>query len=497
MNGSGTHGTTGAEDFDGADRHEPGASSERPGDEARRRGRRRRLTVLGAVAAAWLAAGLAVVWLDWPVTAEADRPHAGGEWEPILAAPLADRVGTGTVWAGDRLVVWGGRAPTDEPAGAEQFTDGAVWSPSGEWRAMAEPPAGLTLAPGGFARWTGEEVVFGPVVAAERADLPAGEQGGGLLAYDPADDSWREVGLAGERLTAGGLDDQPYAAVMTGGELILGHPSAVTVADGAPGVVAVDPEDGTLRHLAPGPYAPAGEPAEGGEREGGEREGAAGDADAREDAEADDAPDADPGTDQGAEAGRDDDTGAEPDADADAAGEPVGEVRLVSAPDRVVAVVADGTETWVLALGSGEWRQTEPPPVTGEDRYVTVVAAGGQLLFLDDHAPHAYDIAADRWRELEPPPGEADRHGVGRHFRWTGEAALAPGRAYHPADDTWTELPGPPLAEGEKLTDPYVSWSGEALVVFGGPRTVCRPDADTCEAPAATPDTLAGWVYIG
>ncbi|NJQ15187.1 hypothetical protein [Streptomyces bohaiensis] len=469
MNGSGTHGSTGADAFDGPE--DEGASSERPGEEARRRGRRRRLTVLGAVAAAWLAAGLAVVWLDWPVTAEADRPHAGGEWEPIQAAPLADRVGTGTVWAGDRLVVWGGRAPTGE-AGAEPFTDGAVWSPSGEWSAMAEPPVDLVLAPGGFARWTGQEVLFGPVVD-PGDDLDASSDGG-LLAYDPAGDSWREVDLGGERLTAGGADDPAYAAVMTGGELILGHPAAVTVDDGAPGVVAVDPQDGALRHLAPGPYAPAGE----------QRDADADtDADADADADAGDQDtsdaDADAGTDEGTDAG------------------PVGEVRLVPAPDRVVAVVADGTETWVLALGSGEWRQTEPPPVTGDDRYVTVVAAGGRLLFLDETAPHAYDIAADQWRELEPPPGEAERHGLGHHFRWTGEAALAPGRAYHPADDTWTELPGPPLAEGEKLTDPYVSWSGAALVVFGGPRTVCQPEAERCEAPAATPETLAGWVYVG
>ncbi|NJP67386.1 hypothetical protein [Streptomyces spiramenti] len=460
MNGSGTHGSTGADAFDDADRQGPGASSERPGEEARRRGRRRRTTVLAVVAASWLAAGLAVVWLDWPVTAEADRPHAGGEWEPILAAPLADRVGTGTVWAGDRLVVWGGRAPTADAGAVEGFTDGAVWSPSGEWRAMAEPPPGLAPAPGGFARWTGEEVLFGPVVATNRADDDTDRpRGGGLLAYDPAGDSWREIDLAGERLTVGGADEPGYAAVMTGGELILGHPAAVTTDEDAPGVVAVDPEDGALRHLAPGPYAPDGEPP----------------------ADDEDSPES---------ADTDTDTGV-------GAGGPGGEVRLVPAPDRVVAVVADGTETWVLALGSGEWRQTEPPPITGDDRYVTVVAAGGQLLFLDDSAPHAYDIAADQWRELEPPPTEVGRHGIGHHFRWTGEAALAPGRVYHPADDTWSELPGPPLAEGEKLTDPYVSWSGEALVVFGGPRTVCQEDAERCEAPETTPDTLAGWVYIG
>ncbi|WP_103502924.1 MULTISPECIES: hypothetical protein [unclassified Streptomyces] len=427
---------------------------------ARRPGRRRGTAVLAGITAAWLATGLALVWLDWPGSAEPeDSPHAGGVWEEITPAPLSERFGTGTVWAGDRLVVWSGVAAEggETYRYGEPLTDGAVWTPSGEWLPMAAPPGGLALAPGGFAQWDGGEVLFGPVTATSGhgGHGPGDESVGGLLAYDPVADSWRGIPLSEGKLTAdAGVGEPPHTAVVAGGELIIGHSYAVTRDSGEPGVVAVDPADGTTRLLDPGPYAAQ-------------------------------------------EAREDDQEAREDDPDA-REGDPAapGTVSLVAAPERVVAVSGDGSEIWVLAPGSGEWTRAAAPPRPGVGRSSAGVAAGGTVLFLDDGGSHAYDIAADRWRELAGPPSAGDDPAdAGIGYRWTGDVALAPGRAYDPAADRWAEVPRLPLEEGDRLSGPYVGWTGDALVVFGGGRAPC-PAEGTCDVPDAVPETLAGWVYV-
>ena len=131
--------------------------------------------------------------------------------------PLSDRSGAAVVWAGDRLVVWGGTAP----AAAAVRLDGATWTPEAGWRPMAPAPTDRGLAPGGFAVWTGDEVLLGPV------GPEAGEQGvAGLLAYAPASDRWRRIppdqalaAVLGDAST----DFRGAAAVVVGDEVVIGR----------------------------------------------------------------------------------------------------------------------------------------------------------------------------------------------------------------------------------------------------------------------------------
>ena len=168
-------------------------------------------------------------------------------------------------------------------------------------------------------------------------------------------------------------------------------------------------------------------------------------------------------------------------------------IRLLAAGERVVAVA--GAATWLLDPATGEWipgaaPPSEPAPFEG------VAAGGGELvLWLDDDDPHAYDLADDSWRQIRKPPrlvGAAA--GAGLEYVWTGDAALAAGRAYDPVADRWTSTVRLPLEDGDVIADPYVGWTGEALVVFGGARYLCPVDAGCDLGPV--PETLSGWIYL-
>ena len=104
---------------------------------------------------------------------------ADAEDGTLVDAPIPGRTGHTTVWADDRVVVWGGMTTT----GVRD--DGAAYRPDvDEWTLL--PGAPLSPRTDAAATWTGQEfVVLGG------RDL-AGPLGDGA-AYDPDRDTWRTL----------------------------------------------------------------------------------------------------------------------------------------------------------------------------------------------------------------------------------------------------------------------------------------------------------------
>jgi hypothetical protein len=100
-------------------------------------------------------------------------------------SPLTAREDMASVWTGEELLIWGGRAS------GTNADDGAAYDPATRrWRRLAPSP--LSGRSRHSAVWTGSEmIVWG---GTERA---AGVGGlGDGAAYDPADDSWRSITAA-------------------------------------------------------------------------------------------------------------------------------------------------------------------------------------------------------------------------------------------------------------------------------------------------------------
>lgn len=112
-----------------------------------------------------------------------------GSWRPLAPAPLDGRVDAAAVWAGDRLIVWGGAtaSPSAEPAVA-----GAAYFPGGD-RWVALPPAPVPARSSPVTAWTGAEVlIFGGW-----EPRPAGEPRYAWdgVALDPATGRWRRLAV--------------------------------------------------------------------------------------------------------------------------------------------------------------------------------------------------------------------------------------------------------------------------------------------------------------
>ena len=113
-------------------------------------------------ASAWTGSEL-IIWsttsLDEPIrnTARAYNPHTK-RWRTLPPAPITPRRLAGAVWAGDRLLVWGGirRLPGlkfDYP------DDGAAYHPrSNRWRPLATAPVPGRAMP--LTVWTGDRAIF-------------------------------------------------------------------------------------------------------------------------------------------------------------------------------------------------------------------------------------------------------------------------------------------------------------------------------------------------
>lgn len=369
-------------------------------------------------------------------SAETPRPEAaghlaGGRWSVLPEPPLSDRVDPAVVWAGDRLVAWGGTNPAVD-AGVARL-DGATWAPDMGWRSMARAPANRGLARGGFAVWTGQEVVLGPVVPATDDSAAAG-----LLAYAPASDRWRRI--SSDQALAAALGDATSGfrgvVAVVGRELLIGRTGGGAGAGRQPGrLVAVDPAAGRSRPLDPGPF------------------------------------DASPYTDLS------------------------GEVLVTSVGDRLLAVPNWTAMAWLLdPSGEGSWTETSSPPVHGL-HLNGPVWIDREAVFPEDRV--AFDPVGDRWRVLAEPPSDLARLRLdgGTGPIAAGDQAVARGGAYDTHSDVWYSLGPLPLDREQVLLDAFVGWTGDSLVVFGGGQYSCPPDA-TCEVDLASVDwDQRGWVY--
>jgi hypothetical protein len=196
--------------------------------------------VAAVLALAIFAAAAAFGWRVWESgsPAPATPPPVGDPWssapEGWSELPLPPELPTGAllVWAGDRLISWGGSL---EPSVGNfvPTADGFSYDPAAnEWTPI--PPA--PIAGSGQGLWTGSELLIWDV------------DGRRVEAFNPASGTWRR------------LADDPHKAlgnawVWTGRELIVwgGRPGdeEAATAEGA----ALDPASGTWRAIASAPFA--------------------------------------------------------------------------------------------------------------------------------------------------------------------------------------------------------------------------------------------------
>lgn len=145
-------------------------------------------------AAAWTGSEL-VIWsaatskdgLRIRNAARAYNPHTK-RWRTLPPAPITPRRLAGAVWAGDRLLVWGGIRYL--PGGKLGYPDdGAAYTPHGNrWRPLAKAPVPGRAMP--LTVWTGDRAIFiGGLNAGDQPRMDRGnitaitEQG---AAYHPA-----------------------------------------------------------------------------------------------------------------------------------------------------------------------------------------------------------------------------------------------------------------------------------------------------------------------
>jgi hypothetical protein len=342
------------------------------------------------------------------------------------------------VWAGDRLVVWSGSKPSTTDG--ERLMDGALWGPNTGWRELAPPPDADALVPGGFALWTGREVVLGPVSSAGAHARQQSGEGSSLLAYRPASNSWRRIVPDGAAAEALGDPTARFSGVasLIGDEILVGRTGGGSGAGREPGrLVALDPATGASRVLDPGPF----------------------------------------------------DASPYPDLS--------GEVLVTVAGENLLAAPNWAAEAWLLdPSGSGTWTPTAPPPIADLHLHGSAWAEG-EALFLANHPPAAYEVASDRWRSLTPPRPDrswARLDGVDA-MRRAGDRILLVEGMYDPAADAWHALPRLPVPEQEVRIGAFVDWTGDAVVVFGGGSYTCPVDA-ICEIEPTQADwTQEGWIY--
>ena len=300
-----------------------------------------------------------------------------GAWGSIDLAPLSARVDPAVVWAGDRLIVWGGVVA----GGADYLLhpDGAAWSPtSASWQSIADAPAGAIA--GGFGLWDGREVLVGLIEG--DANAPWNDQASeaealyGIAAYDPAADTWRYVA------PIPGDTDERLASARQGVLVQDGLLVAVRVALPGPthdgDVVFIRSADGAARAVDPGPFA------------------------------------------------------ASPYPDAS------GEVALTAVGDLVVATPNWDLRPWVLDPATWTWRQAAAPPSASSLHLLPAVGLGDRALAFESGGPEGqplwmFDPRADgpeAWSQREGNPFAAARWGYDPV--WTGMELFVPGSGLRP-----------------------------------------------------------------
>src|SRR4249919_3696805 len=126
---------------------------------------------------------LAVAFASPESVSVASPEQPSPTWQALAKAPIAGRIGAGTVWTGDEMVVWGGvvRAGSIEAAG-----DGAAFDPlEGSWRSIRSSPLGVLGGGGQAAVWTGRRALFWA------GNSPDGPAGGAV--YNPRTGRWRKL----------------------------------------------------------------------------------------------------------------------------------------------------------------------------------------------------------------------------------------------------------------------------------------------------------------
>lgn len=142
-------------------------------------------------------------------------------WETGQAPPGPPRSGASVVWAGDRLIVWGGFVDAPDAAtGLLSMRDGFSYDPvADEWSPI--PPAPIPGAGGAVAAWTGNELLVFGGSGTEGAGSQVVDRTSGA-AYDPDRAEWRTLAAAPPDLGSA-IDEYGWDAVgaWTGEELVV------------------------------------------------------------------------------------------------------------------------------------------------------------------------------------------------------------------------------------------------------------------------------------
>ena len=156
----------------------------------------------------------------WPGDGARYDPVAN-RWSPVRRGPLSARAGAGAVWAGDRVIVWGG-ARTARRGGPTALGDGAVWDREEGWSSLPEAPIAPRFQP--FLAWSGRALI---VWGGQAFDQRPGEGqvrerrlGDGAV-FEPRTGRWRRlpdppITLRDPDAVTGGP-----AVAFTGDELVL------------------------------------------------------------------------------------------------------------------------------------------------------------------------------------------------------------------------------------------------------------------------------------
>ena len=165
--------------------------------------------------------------------AEPNNPVAISEGWTDLALPPEVHDGMSIVWAGSRLLAWGGCDAAEDDHCAPT-ADGYEFDPvTRSWQRLENAPVAGANA---NAVWTGSEAIF--LFGAN--DRPMGQ------AYDPATSTWRTIATASTAIRRGAV------VVWTGSEVVVwggGDPGNASVVRGA----AYDPVDDVWRRIADAP----------------------------------------------------------------------------------------------------------------------------------------------------------------------------------------------------------------------------------------------------
>jgi hypothetical protein len=164
----------------------------------------------------WL--GHELVVFDTATGAGQAYDPVANSWRMLRSSPLSSRVDATQVAAGDRLLIWGGRA---SESNLTPLMDGALYDPASDtWTPVAPSP--LSPRTGPYVVWTGAEVILWnglpPMTTGTGADhgLASG------AAYDPVANTWRTIPDAPDEAIPVELQ-----AVWTGSEMVVLLPDAV------------------------------------------------------------------------------------------------------------------------------------------------------------------------------------------------------------------------------------------------------------------------------